>query len=138
MTQPTMFYFGPWDEPGHYLFNERGESAYRHEKSVPWTLGQMDGGNFLPHTCGRLERGMRCGAGTCAPYGKALIHHKEGWTAIAFWDSSVDKRSGCVSVYVAQGEFAFDDMVGMAKTRFAKRWNKMQFAVELAERKAGS
>src|SRR6185503_6006072 len=99
--------------------------------------GYMDGG-LQPHNCGRFERGLPCYAGTCADYGKALVHHKDGWTALAFWDSSVDKRIGCVSVYVAQGEFTFDDMVEMAKTRFAKRWNKMQFTVELFERKVGS
>lgn len=126
--EPEMYFFGPWEGAGHYLFNEHGHSEWRKEKEVPWGVEIMDGG-LQPHTCGSLERGQPCYRGTCAPQGIANVHHKDGWTALAFWDSSVDRRGGCVSVYLAKGDFDFTQMVEMAKTRFAKRWEKMTFDV---------
>ena len=61
--------------------------------------------------------------------GHAIIHHRNGWTALALWDRSVDTRGACNSTYFAEGTFTFDEMVDMAKTRFSYRWNKMKFAV---------
>ena len=126
--EPEMYFFGPWEQAGHFLFNERGQEQWGKKSVIPWTLGQMDGG-LQPHLCGREETGKPCGRGTCAPQGIASVHHKDSWTALAFWDSSVDKRGGCVSVYLARGDFDFTQIVEMAKTRFAKRWNKMPFTV---------
>ena len=128
---PKMFYFGPWDRPGHYLLNERGSSVWREERVIPWTLGQLDGG-LQPHfascvkTASRPDRLCSCPSGREGP---ALLHHKAGWTALAFWDRSVDRRGACCSVYMAEGTFTFDEMVAMAKERFAYRWSKMPFAV---------
>jgi hypothetical protein len=62
--------------------------------------------------------------------GEALVHHKDGWTALAFWDRTVDKRGACCSVYLAEGIFTFEQMVEMAKERFSHRWNKMNFEVK--------
>jgi hypothetical protein len=126
--KPEMYFFGPWERAGHYLHREDGCTDYEAEKTIPWTLGQLDGG-IQPHLCGKEESGKRCYGGTCAPQGIASVHHKDGWTALAFWDSSVDHRSGCVSVYLAKGDFDFTQIVDMAKMRFAKRWNKMPFDV---------
>lgn len=56
--------------------------------------------------------------------GIAKIHHKNGWTAIALWDRSVDTRGGCNSTYFAKGDFSFEEMVKMAKERFSERWKK--------------
>ena len=130
-----MYYFGPWDRPGHYLHDEHGYSRGRAEGAMPWTLGQMDG-DLQPHfaNCAKTptypDRHCNC---PCGKEGPALIHHKDGWTALAFWDRSVDKRGACCSVYLAEGAFDFDQMVALARTRFAVRWNKMSFQVTLHE-----
>lgn len=47
------------------------------------------------------------------------------------WDRSVDKRGACNSNYFAEGDFTFEQMVTMAKARFAPRWDKMKFEVRL-------
>ena len=124
---PEMYYFGPWNEAGHSLFTEHGSSAYKQEESLPWKVWEIDG-KLQPHREGCQKRSY-CGCGSL-PEGKALIHHKDGWTAISFWDRSVDERSACNSTYFAKGTFSFEEMVTMAKERFAFRWNKMQFEVE--------
>jgi hypothetical protein len=135
-TQPRMFYFGPWDSPGHYIVDERGYSMYGDKLgTLPWTLGQLDGG-LQPHFAdcakkrGHYYRCCNCPSGAEGP---ALLHHKDGWTALAFWDRTVDKRGACNSVYMAEGTYTFDQMVAMARERFAVRWNKMAFQVTLYE-----
>lgn len=135
-TKPRMFYFGPWDRAGHYFFDESGYSVdERNIDLFPFGHGRslipVDG-ILQPHTCGRSPRD--CHKGTCAPQGQSLIHHIQGWTALSFWDSSVDTRSGCNSSYFAEGTFTFDEMVAMAKERFAYRWNKMPFKVFLSDK----
>lgn len=129
-----MVYFGPWKESGHYFFYEDGEAVYSEErKRLGWKSSEIDGvmQPGCPDPADRLQRhGPRV-------QGEAFIHHRDGWTAISFWDSSVDHRSGCTSTYIARGIFTFDQMVDLAKTRFAVRWNKMNFEVKLVEKGTG-
>ncbi len=127
-----MFYFGPWDSAGHYVCDESGHSVDREtERSLPWgCYGDVQ----HPIDCclqpgcykdrdGRIEhRGQQI-------EGPAILHHRGGWTALGFWDRTIDTRSNSNSVYIAEGTFTFDEMVFMARTRFAHRWNKMRFEV---------
>jgi len=128
-SQPRMFYFGPWDRAGHFLHDERGNSVLGEQRSgFPWDEStsshgvdcQLQPGCYLRD--GRWKHGAEI-------EGQALIHHKDGWTALSFWDRSVDTRGACNSTYFAEGTFTFDEMVAMAKERFSFRWNKMNFEV---------
>ena len=128
-----MFYFGPWDSPGHYLFDESGRTVYgERERLLPWGhCGQEIGiDGVLQPGCFKNNRDRWSHRGA-EEQGEAVLHHKDGWTALSFWDRSVDKRGACNSTYFAQGTFSFDDMVAMAKERFAVRWNRMNFPVYL-------
>lgn len=131
MAEPFMVYFGPWKESGHYFFYETGEPVYSEErKKLGWKDHEIDGvmQPGCPDPSDRLQRhGPRI-------QGEALLHHRDGWTALSFWDSSVDTRPGCSSTYIAKGIFTFEKMVELSKTRFAVRWNRMKFAVKLAEK----
>jgi hypothetical protein len=123
-----MFYFGPWDQPGHFFFSEGGYSSSREAESViPWKDYEVDG-VLQPGCVLERDRWVRKGPEN---EGEALLHHKGGWTALSFWDRSVDKRGACNSTYFAEGTFTFAEMVEMAKARFAVRWNKMRFEVKL-------
>lgn len=123
MGLPKMFYYGPWNCPGHFLFSEQGRSVKRSERGTfPWDEWDSEIG-----IDGKLQpQGDKT-------EGVALLHHKDGWTALSFWDYSVDVRGGCNSNYFAEGQFTFDEMVEMAKTRFAVRWNRMAFEVKPCE-----
>jgi hypothetical protein len=127
-----MLYFGPWDRAGHHMFNELGESVHsQRPRDFPWdenspTNGidcQLQPGCYKDKRDGYNQHGEEI-------QGQALLHHKNGWTALSFWDRSVDTRGGCNSTYFAKGNFTFDQMVEMSKTRFAFRWNKMKFEVK--------
>lgn len=61
-----------------------------------------------------------------------MIHRRDGWTALSFWDRSIDKRGACNSNYFAEGTFTFEEMVALAKERFPDRWACMKFEVHLS------
>lgn len=128
-----MYYFGPLKQSGHYLFHEDGEQVSLHEMSLepphPWH--EREDGALQP---GRVFwRGRWVQRGPMVE-GEALIHHFGGWTALSFWDSTIDTRPGSSSTYIAEGTFTFEQMVEMARMRFAERWNRMKFEVRLAQR----
>lgn len=131
LTAPVMFYFGPWDCAGHYLFSEGGGSVDdRKRGDFPWDewgrRGDPIDGCLQPGCVYVHDRWEPRGPQV---EGQAVLHHKKGWTALCFWDRSVDSRGGCNSNYFARGTFTFDQMVAMAKERFAVRWNRMKFEV---------
>src|ERR1700693_4562864 len=76
-----VYFFGCMRGPGHYLHSNpspRGLTERRAlcaiERSNPW---------------GYKIDGKLCPAGAQVQ-GRALVHHKDGWTALSFWDRSVD------------------------------------------------
>lgn len=130
--KPRMYYFGPWDRSGHYFFNEFGH--YENEYKIKDFPFGHDGERISVD--GKLQPGCISGQNQFKRsrpevVGEASLHHINGWTALCFWDRSVDKRLACNSNYFAEGCFTFEEMVEMSKTRFAERWNKMQFEVKL-------
>lgn len=127
MPSPKMFYFGPLKESGHFLFGDNGWALDHDEREKsPWQAHEIDGilqpGCFIDRWGGWRHEGPQT-------EGEALVHHKNGWTALSFWDRTVDDRHGCNSTFMAEGTFTFEEMVELAKTRFAERWGKMKFPV---------
>lgn|ERR1039458_2446622 len=124
-----MFYFGPWESAGHFLVLEGGRSVRDDEReSFPWNENSPSNGIDcqLQPGCEWKNGFWKHGAEV---EGQALLHHRNGWTALSFWDRSVDTRGACNSTYFAEGTFSFDEIVAMARSRFPERWNKMRFEV---------
>lgn len=114
----TLLYFGCIGESGHYLWS----SPYRRTRDIdetPWGM-KIDG-----KLCPPADPWGRNGQ----PQGRAALHHKDGWTALAFWDRSVDKRPGSNSVFVADECLSFDQIVTVAKERFPGVWKRLAFDV---------
>ena len=142
MKTPLVLYFGPLKESGHFMFYENGQEVSPHRLAdtiTPWKANDIDGtlqpGMILwrEHWVKESERGGRSWR-----EGEAVIHHKDGWTALSFWDSTIDTRPGCSSTYIAEGIFTFEQMVELAKDRFAERWNKMRFEVKFIKPDLGN
>jgi hypothetical protein len=142
-TKPRMFYFGPWGygHGGHFLYDEEGNllgGVRERPQGFPWNeWSPMNGvDNQLQPGCvpsgGRFVHSPEA-----EKEGEALLHYKAGWTALSFWDRSVDSRPGCNSTYFAEGMFTFEQMVEMAKVRFRKRWSLMKFEIRLVGRSPG-
>lgn len=66
--------------------------------------------------------------------GRVLVHHKiskagVSFTALAFWDRSVDERKGSNSVFIAGDNCTFDEMVALAKFHFPHVMNRFKFEI---------
>lgn len=66
--------------------------------------------------------------------GLALVHHtvsKSGipFTALAFWDNSVDDRGASNSVFIAGDNCTFDEMIALAKFHFPHVMSRFKFEI---------
>ena len=111
LLDETIFYFGCKKSLGHYLYSSDGKS--RKIDIIPW--GYDIDGLLAPSTTSKQ--------------GKALLHHKDGWTALSFWDNSVDKRPKSCSTFLAQGIFDFEQMKAIAKDNFPDIWERYSFEI---------
>lgn len=80
----NVFYFGCWNEPGHYLWKPNGT---RVRKVGPFDVAHLDG-FFTPASESNL-----------AP----TITYIKDWTVMAMWDRSVDTRPGSNAAFIVEG-----------------------------------
>jgi hypothetical protein len=128
-----IFYFGCVEQAGHYLWVPGPRSAYRESTpwgaNAPWGANGIDG-MLAPHEnprCGYLTKGYGC---DCSQReGVAAIHYKDGWTAISFWDRSVDTRPGCNSTFLADGNYTFEEMLAHAQNYFPSVMERFAFKI---------
>lgn len=123
-------YFGCVGESGHYYwsrsrdgrpvkFHLAGRSLTDEMKSAsPWGTS-IDGGLF-----GRNSSGP--------PEGEAHIFHKDGWTAVAFQDRSVDSRPGSWSVFCIPDTLDGPNALIIARAAFPTIFARYTFDVTLA------
>ena len=105
---PKVFYFGCLDS-GHHMW-EPGNNLYLRKQETPW--GAYPDGTLCPEKT--YENGL------------ALLHHKDGWTALAFWDQSGDKRLGSHSTFLVRGDYTFDQMLALCKEQWAGVFARMR------------
>lgn len=89
---PRALYFGCWDEPGHFLHDERGLSVYFPSTYVvgfPWSDSLMDGGLLANGKIADLPDGRV--RWTCA---------RRQWFAFYWWDRSGDSRGASNSGFL--------------------------------------
>jgi hypothetical protein len=116
----SFYYFGCWGrEAGHYLRSADGAYGLADRRRVadivytnPWKTN-IDGG---------LCPGSR-------KQGDALLHHKDGWTAVAYWDNSVDERPGSNSVFLSDQNLGFNEMIELAEKYFPEVFARASFEV---------
>lgn len=98
-------YFGCWDREGHgfHLPNGRSATYRRSEDVVPW------GYNVERLPPKSIER-----------QGAAALHHKDGWTALAVHDYSVDRRPGSKSVFCFPVVLTFEEALYEAGRTFSE------------------
>lgn len=102
-------YFGCKGETGHYLYIDGKRQLSTN--IIPWD--QVDG--------------VLCPFNRKA--GSAKLHHKDGWTALAFWDYSIDKRPGSNSVFFIEGIHGFYHMIQFGKNYFPEIMKRFDFPI---------
>lgn len=125
----NVLYFGCWQETGHYPWLPGMIRGWEAQEQLPWKW--LDG--TLPPVLTR----SRSGVVQEVPQGHAALHWKAGWTALAFWDRSVDKRGGSNSVFCIRGTHSFGDAVRIARDAFPQVWERLPFEVVLVREPSG-
>jgi len=115
-------YFGPYDRPGHFLFLPGGRMVNEYNTSCPWK--QIDG--VLQQGC--VFKFMRFQNGV-ENQGEAILHYRDGWTALCFWDRCVDRRGACNSNFFFDQSMSFEAAIQSAQEYFPDRWRRMNFKV---------
>lgn len=122
-----VLYFGCVRQAGHFMFNE--SLCHVHpEVAGPWNPYdhlngidcQLQPGCWLDND--RWRHGVEV-------EGAARLHHRDGWTAMSFWDRSVDKRGGCNSTFFAEGTWSFAEMISIAITHYPDVWRRFKFEI---------
>lgn len=108
-----VFFFGCIGQPGHDLHGP-GSDRWHHGE-LPWRY-ELDS-KLCPGGEIKFQRNQ--------PQGYAALHHKGGWTALSWWDrSGPDKRMGCNSAVLAEGEHDFEQMKILFKEHWPKESNR--------------
>lgn len=128
-----MFYFGCQRESGHYLWRSDGSEASVYT-DTPW--GRDIDSELVPGPQRRYIA-RRCVDPEHQKEGAAKLTHQHGWTAVDFWDRSVDERYGSHSVFVKAGTHSFDDMMEWAYAAFPWVFRRLDFGVILEESSGG-
>jgi len=122
-----MYYFGCIRQAGHYLWESGGGALYRC-RVLPqdWPFGE-NGWSLDRKFC----------PNNAQTQSSARLVHVDGWTVLAMWDRTVDKRWGCNANFVERGELSFEQMVEKAKESFPTVWERINkaTAVTLTEEK---
>lgn len=111
-----LYYFGcgPRDIGHHWFDGENYMPGHEFRKRVPWRYGHEDSG-FCPP--GAQVQGV--------------VNHVQvsGWSVVAWWDRSADKRPGSNSAFVAEGTFGELEMIAAAREQYPWVFARMKFEV---------
>lgn len=121
MTEKTarIYFHGVWSagRAGHHLYTPTG---YGHASELPWPKRDLDGG-LLWNAGAWIERGTnrwREPSTSAEVQGEAALRHKAGWTALAWWDFTGDRRGGSNSVVMVDQVRTFDEMLALFAMHF--------------------
>ena len=103
-----VYFFGCLGTAGHFLYS-KNEHRTLPDKQTPWGF-EMDGG-LAPQDVPEKQ-------------GHAAIHHKNGWTAVSWWDRTVDTRGKCNSAVLAEGEHDFEQMKVLLKEHWPEVYTR--------------
>lgn len=132
----TAYYFGCWLEPGHYLWH-RGSRGYPYKvgRDDRRLLGVSRNSRGGP-TPGEIPWGYALDGGLLKgkdlEEGEAVVERRDGWTALSFWDRSVDSRSGSSSTFVFDIDLEPEAALEAAREAFPPIFARYSFPVTLA------
>lgn len=101
---------------GHYLYGKNATPLYGRDDTTPW--GRTPDGTLAPNST--------------AAAGVASLHHKDGWTALSFWDYSGDSRGKSNSNFFFEGEYGFDEAVSLMREQYPKIVARFKFPIAKA------
>jgi hypothetical protein len=124
-----VLYFGCIDQPGHYLVEGR-KSVHRLQRDIPWTDAELDM-TLCPGTK-KVSYGHSADRKDQIE-GHAKLTHRDGWTALAFWDRSVDHRYNSNSVFIIEGQHDAISAIAESHDAYPWLWERFKFNVKIVE-----
>lgn len=123
MPAGRAFYFGTYQQPGHYLHDDgwnsiQPENPHQGVEKIKW--GPLPWRNIDGGLCAKRAR-----------QGEAALHHKDGWTALAFPNYIDDSRGGSNSVFFFEGSLCFEEALTEARRRFRHVMERIDAAFEV-------
>lgn len=115
-----IYYWGVWGNIEHSLWSSHLEIGMEEPSPV------CSGAVILPW--GKIDWNL-CAKGH-QHQGKALIHQKDDWTCVAFWDRSGVIEHNAHSAFFVKGEWSFSLVVEYAKEKFPKLFERFDFPIE--------
>lgn len=112
-----IYFFGCWERAGHYLHAVDGRQLRWAEG--PWGYA-IDGG-LLDKRVAQVE-------------GVAVVAQRDGWTAVSFWDRSVDKRQGSNAAFLVDELVTGEELLARARVAFPTIFARFTFPVVLTPR----
>ncbi len=114
------YYYGCYSHVGHRMHDRDSYPDWDFLKNNPWGIG-VDG-DLCPDN--KQIQGQAC------------VHHKDGWTALAFWDRSIDSNPGSISVFILSGTHDFSIMVEKFKRLYPAIVGRFTFPITLYKEKS--
>lgn len=132
----TIYFWGCWnDSKGHYLWRPtptRYEQV-RHNNLVPWQ--EIDGALTPGNRAKSLYAVQDNYVESCEQIeGAASLHHRDGWTALAWWDRSVDTRYGSNAALFAHGTHDFVAMMVLGRQHFPGVMARFRYEIVVVTR----
>ena len=140
IDEVECYYFGVWDQPGHYTFNRHRQGV--HPSATPGEVPTFLASERMDQRFCRNEGGQYKGD---EPEGLARLTVLEinerpfdgqKWTILGFNDRSGDSRPGSNSAFVARGVFSFRDMLNIARVQYPTLWSRMTAKFEFQDLQA--
>lgn len=124
VTEREIYFFGCWGDAGHYLHDRHGRKRYN-ERGTSWP--DLDG-TLVPGPRDRYDRptGEQV-------EGRAALHRKDGWTALAWWDRSVDRREGSNAVLLVRGALSAGEMLVLRREMLPDVWSRFGYEIVVVE-----
>lgn len=113
---PDVWYFG-WSQYGGHALYRRNETSSIPLDATPF--GRSIDGSLCPQP-ERVD-------------GRVALEHRDGWTAVAFWDRSGDKRPGSNTVFLTRADCGTMELLAAAKAQWAHVFNRPGFPLNRAD-----
>lgn len=128
---PKVYYYGCIGASGHYFFGPGPSHAYA-RREVERRLMELFGTLYLAPGPRERDR-YNFVRDEHQTEGHAALVYAGGWTALSFWDRSVDRRHGCVSTFLAEGTYDAPAMLKTCGDAFPRIWSRYSFEVRVVE-----
>lgn len=113
-SKPVVYFYGCL----------QGIEGHLHDTGHTWRASDGTDAYKVTTPFGRYPDGTLAPEGPQAQ-GAAVLHQKDGWTAIGFWDRTGDTRGNSNSNFLVEGTYTFEEMCQLAQEAFPAIWHRI-------------